>query len=573
MGLLTRLFEPRSGNPERPSTTLSAAADWLYEALGASTTAAGTGVSPKKALGISAVYRSIHLLAQLVGTLPIHVYERVARGKQRAPEHPLAPLLRLRPNPYMSAVSFFETLQGHAVGYGNGFAEIERNRAGRPIAFWPLPPDTTTVHVAGGRKYYATRVRGDAIELEADDVLHIVGFGFDGLQGYNPIRLMRESVGLSLATQEFGARFFGSGSRPSGVLETPKPMTKDAKVLLREQWQQVHGGLTNQHRVAILEDGLTFKPIGIPPEDAQFLETRKFQVAEVARMFGVPLHLLAEMDRTTHQNAEQTWGEFLVATVRPWLVRWEQALNFDALVTEERAKYFVEFSVEGLLRADSAGRAQFYKELSYLGALSPNDIREKENLNPIDGGDQYFVQGNMVPLDVARDVALKKGPTSPGATPREARDASLEANAAPRLLTAPAPDVDWGPLLRDVAQRMYARERVQAMRAAKKGREAFGEWVTSFYPDHREALIRAYRPAAEMLARALSPGTDPAVLAATCAAHAIDRATEDLRHALGSDDVDTAVASLLEAWDLSRVNQQCEHDVALFRTFHQLHAA
>ena len=360
---------------------------------------AGVKISNSTALTCAAYYSGVTLIAQTLGQLPLLLYRRLERGKERAYDHPLYSLLHDEPNPYMSAYTLKETLQGHLLTWGNGFAEIDWDAQGNPIALWPLRPDMMRVRWENGKVIYAYTVSGyGTVDLPASRVFHIPGFGFDGLIGYDPITLAREAIGLAKGTEEFGARFFNSGTTLSGVLKHPGELSPTARENMRKSWEEAYSGLSSQHRVAILEEGVSFEKIGIPPENAQFLETRKFQVAEIARFLHVPPHMIGDLERATYSNIEHQGIEFIVYTMAPWFVRWEQTINRKLLSRADRQDHFSEFLATGLLRGDTDARYKAYSIGKQWGWLSSNDIREKENENPIPGGDDYWMPLNMLPI-------------------------------------------------------------------------------------------------------------------------------------------------------------------------------
>jgi len=361
----------------------------------------GASVTETTALSVVTVYACVRILSETLASLPLHLYKRLERGKHRAIEHPLYQILHDIPNPEMNSFTFRETLMAHLVTWGNAYAEIEWDNYTKVKALWPLRPDRMQVWRENDQiiyKYYLPNAAG-MVTLPSYRVWHIPGLGFDGLVGYPPITLAREAIGLSLATEEFGARFFGNGAAPGGVLEHPAKLSKEAQENLRKSWNEMHSGLSNQHRLAILEEGMKWSKVGIPPDDAQFLETRKFQRNEIASFFHIPPHMIGDLDRATFSNIEEQALEFVVYTMRPWLVRWEQSINQKLLNPDERADYFAEFLVDGLLRGNIQARYQAYATGRQWGWLSANDIRELENQNPLPGeeGDIYLNPMNMVP--------------------------------------------------------------------------------------------------------------------------------------------------------------------------------
>ncbi|MBT9176892.1 MAG: hypothetical protein DDT20_01217 [Firmicutes bacterium] len=343
----------------------------------------------------------MRILAETVASLPLPVYRRVVGGgKERAQDHYLYPLLHDQPNPEMTSFEFRETTMGYLALWGNAYAEIERDNAGRVQALWLLRPDRMRVtRDTQGLRYEYSLPDGQSVILRQQNVMHIRGLSGDGIIGYSPIRMAREAIGLALATEEYGARFFGQGSTPSGVLEYPGKLSEEAVKGLRRSWEDLHSGLSGAHRVAILQEGLKWSQVGIPPEDAQFLACREFQTTEIARIFRVPPYLLQDYSRATFSNVEHTAISFVVHTVRPWLVRWEQAFKRDLFSVAERETYFAEFLVDGLLRGDIDSRYRAYATARQWGWMSADDIRGLENQNPLpDGqGKIYMVPLNMVP--------------------------------------------------------------------------------------------------------------------------------------------------------------------------------
>lgn len=577
MGVLTRLLERRA-HPENPTTKISNPATWFTEwATGGAKSASGASVTPATAMRVTAVYACIRVLAETIASLPLILYERLEpRGKQRAPAHPLYRLVHDRPNPEMTAVTFRETLMGHVAGWGNGYAEIERDNAGRPIALWPLPPDRTRAERVDGVKRYVTRVDGRDIPLTADRVLHIPGLGYDGLTGYSPIQQAREAIGLAIAAESFGASFFGNGSRPGGVLEHPKKLDPEAHLRLKDSWSAQHGGLTNQQRTAILEEGMTWKSIGVPPEEAQFIETRKFQVAEIARLYRVPLHLIGDLERSTNNNIEQQSIEFVVHTIRPWLVRWEQALNRALLSDAESERYFFEFLVDGLLRGDLKSRYDAYAVGRNWGWLSANEIRDFENMNPqpAEVGDKYLVPMNTAP---AGGPPLPPKDSAPPKAP-PARSADGRAAARQRLGRA------YEQLLRQVAEQSLRREVNAARRALRKsngGRDgvALRTWLDEFYEAQPDFLARAFAPTLVAFAESIyaeiadelgaADEVPPSVrafaenYAAGLATREAKASADTLRALLRDADADHLEASVelaLGAWEESRAAALAERE-------------
>ena len=359
----------------------------------------------------TAVYACVRILAEAVAGLPLHLYRhKEDGGKEKALEHPLYYLLHTEPNPEMTSFAFRETLMSHLLLWGNAYAQIIRDGAGRVLFLYPLLPSKMTVdRTPAGQLFYEYRTDTGPVILRPQDVLHIPGLGFDGLIGYSPIAMAKNAIGMAIATEEYGAKFFSNGANPGGVLEHPG-VVKDPK-RVRESWNAVYQGSGNAHRIAVLEEGMKFNAIGIPPEQAQFLQTRKFQINEIARIFRVPPHMVGDLEKSSFSNIEQQSLEFVKYTLDPWVVRWEQAVQKALLLPSEKRAYFAKFNVDGLLRGDYQSRMTGYATGRQNGWLSANDIRELEDMNRIPaelGGDLYLINGNMTKLADAGIFASKE---------------------------------------------------------------------------------------------------------------------------------------------------------------------
>ncbi len=396
--------------------------DELAVALSGTQTYTGRRVSTEGSLQQATVFACVRLIAESIGMLPLILYRRLEpRGKERATNHPLYGVLHDLPNPELTAIELFETLAGHLALWGNAYCEIEYDGAGRRRALWPLRPDRMTVEVTedNERVYVYQLPDGAQVELPRYRVWHIRGWGTDAWEGKSPIALARESIGLSLATEEFGARFFGNDSRPGGILTTPNKLSDQGAERMKSRWQSAHGGLRNAHRVAVLEEGVTWQAIGIPPEEAQFLETRKFQEAQICQIYRVPPHMIGITERTTSWGTgiEQQGIGFVTFTLLPYLLRVSQSVHRDLLTPAERRTLFAEHLTAALERGDIKARYAAYNIGRNGGWLSVNDIREAENLNPVEGGDAYLQPLNMVELgSEAEDPTPREGDSDGQAT-------------------------------------------------------------------------------------------------------------------------------------------------------------
>ena len=391
-------------------------------------TTSGKTVNEFTAMQTTAVYSCVRILAEAVASLPLHVYRYKENGKERVYNHHLYHILHNEPNTEMSSFVFRETLMSHLLIWGNAYAQIIRDGAGRVVALYPLLPNKMTVsRDKNGEIYYIYTTTSDenpnfkdygSVVLRKQDVLHIPGLGFDGLVGYSPIAMAKNAVGMTIATEEYGASFFANGANPGGVLEHPGVLKDPKKV--RDSWNEVYRGTANAHKIAVLEEGMKYQQIGIPPEEAQFLETRKFQINEIARLYRIPPHMVGDLEKSSFSNIEQQSLEFVKYTLDPWVIRWEQAMQRSLLLPKEKQEFFIRLNVDGLLRGDYQSRMNGYSVARQNGWLSANDIREMEDMNPIpdeEGGNLYLINGNMTKLKDAglfgvqgqSEIANKKG--------------------------------------------------------------------------------------------------------------------------------------------------------------------
>lgn len=412
MNIFSRMFKAR----DKPQDSLGGS---QYSFFFGRTTS-GKPVNERTAMQMTAVYSCVRILSEAVAGLPLHLYRHTeGGGKEKALTHPLYRLLHDEPNPEMTSFNFRETLMGHLLLYGNAYAQIIRNARGEVVGLYPLMPNKITVdRDSAGRLYYLyTRGSDDSpvdtetgqVYLPPDQVLHIPGLGYDGIVGYSPLAMAKNAVGLAIATEEYGAKFFANGAAPGGVLEHPGTIKAPQRV--KDSWNAAYQGSGNAHRIAVLEEGMKYQPIGISPEQAQFLETRKFQINEIARIYRVPPHMVGDLEKSSFSNIEQQSLEFVKYTLDPWICRWEQSLKRRLFTEEEKQGYFVKFNVDGLLRGDYQSRMNGYAVARQNGWMSTNDIRELENLDRIpaeEGGDLYLVNGSMTKLADAGAFAKQK---------------------------------------------------------------------------------------------------------------------------------------------------------------------
>jgi len=487
MGMLRRILDVFSASSSGTST-LTGNAGWLagldYHGWA---TSSGEPVTADTAMTLPVYFRCAVNLSEDIAKLPLLLYRRLDRGKDRAPEHPVYRLIHDSPSPIMSAFSFRETMQFYAATWGNGLAEIERDGAGRPLALWLIHPSRVEMRRDTNRAwYYAVRVSDidggstNVVRLELDDVFHLHGLGLNALWGVSIFRLAAESLGLGLAAQRFGAAFFGNGAAAAGILSHPQTLKPDARKHLRESWEKMHSGAGNVGRTAILEEGVKYEKIMIPPEEAQYLQTRQFQIEEIARWFRMPPQKVGHLERAQGWSTLEAMNrDYSTDTLLPWTTRWEQEIQRKLLNDLEREQYFAEHLFLGLLRADSKERGEFYTKQLANGAMSPNDIREAENMNPLPDGDIYLVPMNMQSLSQAARPAPASQPPPPPVTEGQASGQ-----------TAAARVQGLAPVIQDVAGRC-ARRAARACADARK-RPDFTAWLSGFKQDHRRYILEAF---------------------------------------------------------------------------------
>lgn len=406
------------GRAEERSTLANPDAVLLEALSGGHTTAAGITVTPESAMRLSTVSACVRLISESIASLPLHVYQRTGPATRRkVTDSPVYRLLHDEPNAIMTAFVFRETLAAHVLVWGNAYALILRNRSGQPTELLPVHPNTVRVmkSPASGELVYELTMDGKTFRVNQADILHIPGLAFDGISGMSPIKYAAQSIGLAIAAERYGAAFFGNGSIPAGVLEIAGALPADKQRELAAAWSAAYGGAGNGGKTAVLVNGAKFSRVSISPNEAQFLETRKLQVSEIARWYRVPPHMIGDLERATFSNIEHQALEFVTHTLRPWLVRFEQEINrklFPSSTDGRPNDTYAEFNVDGLLRGDIKARGDYYVRGRQWGWLSANDIRAKENMEPIDGGDKYLAPLNMVNAatgDPASDTPTNEG--------------------------------------------------------------------------------------------------------------------------------------------------------------------
>lgn len=451
-------------------------------------------VTPQTAVNYTPVFAAIRVIAGNLAGLPLVTFEkRSDGGRDRAPKHPLYKLLKNKPNNRKTtAFEFREMLTAHMLLYGNAYAQIIRNPFGDPLELYPMHPTQVVPRLVEGQLVYKIRQdNGGSVDLPEYEVLHLRAFRDCGLEGLSPIAAARKAVEAGLSLEDFAKNFFQGGAFPTGVLEYEGgEMPPEARDNLRESWQKLHGGENRGKKVAVLEAGVKWKPMGIPQSDAQFLEQRRFGVEEISRIYGVPPHLLGDLSRSTNNNIEMQSQEFLTYCLRPWMERWEQVIVRDLLDGDDD-RYFVKHVANALLRGDSIARGQFYAQGRQWGWFSINDIRELEDMNPIgEDGDIYLSPMNMVPAGDEGKV-LEKPVQSQTTQPKdmqdeqESEDDGQQEDAAAEFAVDPEKlKAAFRGALVETWQRVVRKE-INAVRAAarRKG-EAFDPWFADFSREH-----------------------------------------------------------------------------------------
>ncbi len=533
---------------------------WLTDLVRGPRTASGVYVTPDSALDDSAVWRAVNILSDTTAGLPVKVFRAGKDGEfpEEVREVPAFRLLRRRANPIMNALQFRRMLTRHLITWGNGYAEIERDGAARPAALWPMLPKYVTVEVTkSAQVFYNYRLPGlPAVRKKAEDVFHLSGLG-DGIEGDSVIGHARESLGNGIAADRFAGLYFGQGMNVGAVLEHPGTLGEKAAKRLRESKEAIMGGLENAHRLAVLEEGMKLGRNDMPLEDAQLLETRRFSVEEVSRWFGVPQHMLSELSRATWANIESLAIEFVQYGLMPRLQTWEAEADEKLFSDKTPGRMFVKFVVEGLLRGDSASRAEFYSKALNNGWMSPNEIRRKEDMAPIGpDGDVYLVQGALVPLETIGDE-----PEPPPEPPPEPDEPEEDPDDDEPDEEEPEEDdrsrlaASHRGIFRDAADRMIRKEASAAKRNAKRDVSEFTEWVTRYYDDHESTVCGAVGPACDAFV-ALTGGSAVDWARSLAKTHADQSRNELLKVARAATDrtLPEMIGTLVTGWESRRAD-------------------
>jgi HK97 family phage portal protein len=490
MGLFSKLFEKRNLSVTDPKA-------WnpgLWNLYGAQTTSGAT-VNEENALTSAAVYNAISLISGTVGSLPLHLMQRRGPGTSIETNRQLYYLLHSACNAEMTAMALRETMTAHLLAWGNCFAEKVYDGEGNIIALWPIPPNKVRIDRKNGELIYYVTVNSEEIPLRRDRMLHIPGLGFDGLQGYSVITLARESIGLGMAMEEFGARWFGNGTHPGVIVSHPGRLGQEAHDNLKGDLTSKYSGLGKSHRLLLLEEGMKIEDVGVPPEDSQFLQSRQFQITDIARWFNLPPHKLKDLSKSSFSNIEQEQISFVQDTMLPLLQRIEQNYNLQLLTDAERKQHlYFKHNVEGLLRGDSESRGKFYNQMWMIGTMSINEIRAREDLNPIYGGDEYFVPLNMVPLSMAGqqpEPVIEDEPEADDELDQERQTRSVGGrNALQNTYKSQFINVTKRILDLEVADIRAALNKY----LTKRSRADFDKWLDSYYETHSQDVIRDMLP-------------------------------------------------------------------------------
>jgi HK97 family phage portal protein len=534
MGFLVNAFDKRS---------VTVVGDELWRSWKASNALSGITVTPDKAMTFSAVYAAHKILAESTAMLPLFLLKRLKpRGKEQATSHSLYGVLHDVANPEMDAYLVRETMTAHLVGWGKAFAKIDYDIDGQVSALWPIHPARVSVLRDRNKQliFEVTLPDGQKKTYQWFEILYLRALSPDGINVYTPIKLAKEGIGLALAAEGFGASLFGNGATPNGVLQTDKALSDKAYNRLKEDWSGNHQGISNANKFDILEEGLKWQTTSIPNDDAQFLQTRVFQVEEVGRWYRIP-NMMLNMSgaNSTYASVEAFGLQFVIYTLYPWLVRWEKGISMQLLLERERKTLFAEHAMSAILRGDTNSRFAAYGTGRQWGWLSVNDIREFENMNPIDGGDTYLSPSNMV--NVSEPSKIQRS---------------------------------YLPVLIDAIQRVLRRE-ANDVRAAvqkiliKRGAEEFTDWMGEFYREHQEFIVRNLMPAALTYAEMVANGMDLSAVnikvTESLRLFALRRAgqvQEQFKNALHEAEPARAIEGIMDGWDSTYVERIAKMEIS-----------
>ena len=575
----------------------------LVEAKAANREAAGTSIgSPTTAMKLSAVFACVRILAETMGELPFILYEQNGESRDRATNHYLYSLLHDNPNPLMTAFEFREAVQGHLALWGNAYIQMDYDARGRVQELWPLLPNMMLEVKRDGDRilYHYQQPNGKMIWMSSDTIWHLRGLGLDGLLGYSVVGFARRNFDSALMADEFAYRFYKNDARPGIVLEHPGELSEEAHNNLRDSWDEVHRGVEKSHKPAILEEGMKLTEVGMPLNDAQFIETRNFQISDIARWFRMQPHKIGHMENATFSNIEHQSIEHVTDTIQPWASRWEQSANKILILPGDRARYYAEFLLDALLRGDTEARYGAYARGRQWGWLSPNDVRKRENMNPIPGGDTYHIPLNMVPMDQAGQEPEPEGNAKNNDNESLARNAKLHDFRDQQQQSELQPETRATPmrlrlrgsylgLYKDTSSRILRREVNDISRQIKKmaaGRALdptqFLLWLEEFERTHADFVKRQMTPINGSYGEAVAleamdevaaeeDEVDPGVIrfidsyTGTYAARHIGISLDSIKQAIrdaqqNEEPAEDAIARELDTWEDSRANWIAEEE-------------
>ncbi len=541
-----------------PDAGLTNPSHWLNRWFGGGvTTKAGTVVTEANALKLWAAYACVNLLARTLGQLPCVTYERLDRGRRRAPDHQNFEILKLRPNPEMSAFSFFRCVTSHLETWGNAYALIDFDLRGRLSALWPISPHRVKPYRLPNSKALVYRLtlpqggedvdqlpfplpQGDVEMVPPEKMLHISGLGYDGIVGHSRIEMARELLGKGFALEEFTSTFFSQGTHAGLVISHPDELGAEGRASLEKSLSTDYAGLGKSHKILLLEEAMKVEKVGFPPDQAQFIQTQELTLRQICGFWSVPPYMLGLQDKEPKASTEQKGLDFLTYTVGALLIAWEQELNWKLFTPAERKRYYSEFLVDSLLRATIKDRFEAYKTARYAGFMDGNEIRERENLNPKDGLDEAWIPTNMYPASLAETILLKPDTTK------------AERDDDPSGLRA-----QYLPLLEERLSDLLRREVADVKRAARKmidgqNIEAFEGWMDDYYTGHH-ARVDRHLLATITSAAAAADIDETEIDLDTATAWSSDSRSR-LDAALLGEDPYRSVVRELETWDATRVH-------------------
>jgi len=485
--------------------------EFLARVFGGADSNSGVSVTPDTALSNTAVLAAVERMSRAVASLPLMIYRRLPNGgRERDTSHRLWPILHDAPNDEHTALEFRQFQMANLLLRGNSFSYVERTNGGEAKALWPLRSDQISVERSKGNVIYTwTPSTGRGRPFMGYKIHHLRGLSRNGLTGLSPISLARESVGLGLAAEEFGARFFSGGANAGSVLKHPKTLSDGASKRLKASFDQAASGLSMSHKSILLEEGLDWQKMSVDPRDAQFIELRKFQTRDAARLFNIQPHLIGDLENATFTNIESQGIEFVVYTLAYWLKMFEQSIHRDLFTDADRQTHFVEFLVDGLLRGDVAARGEFYNKLFQMGAISRNEIRARENLNPVSGGDTFYIPMNMVA--VGEDgTPIVRGAAGGAPSPQIRAGDPRERRASDGTDTRRALRAGFAGLFAYETRKALRAERKQVMKEARRqidqrNEQTFATWLDQFYASHEKFVNELVSPVYRALAEAVEP--------------------------------------------------------------------